>query len=132
MAVRNGVFVSGLFVTSPELQQRFSQFLPGADKQNYLASTILGSIIPATIFTCIAVPLDLVVAMRQADPSGKLYTSAITAMKSAYKMHGLRALKAGALMRLAASSAELIVYNLANNMLSQPPGPKPTPGPKPK
>jgi hypothetical protein len=123
MAVRNGVFVSGLFVTSPELQRRFSQFLPGNEKQNYLASTILGSLIPATIFTCVAVPLDLVVAMRQADPSGKLHASAMSAMKSAYKMHGLRALKAGALMRLLASTVELTVFNMVNNMLSQTPAP---------
>jgi hypothetical protein len=125
MAIRNGTFVSGLFVTSPELQKRLSSYIPGSGPTHQTVTTTLASVIPATLFTCVAVPLDLVAVMRQSDPSGKLHKSAISALKTAYKMHGLRALKAGALMRLLASTIELTGFNLVNNNILEKLSPRP-------
>lgn len=114
MAIRNGTFVSGLFVTSPELQQRLEQRLPGSGWTHKFLTTSLASVIPGAIFTFVALPTDLAAVMRQADPCGKVHKSAIQALQAAYKMHGLSAIRAGALMRLLASTIELSVFNLVN------------------
>lgn len=107
MANRNGCFMSGLFVTSGKLQQFMNQYI-----DNKIASTAVACSIQATLYTTVAIPLDIAAVMRQSDPSKKLYSSSLHALKLAYKKHGFSAFKTGALMRLLASTIELTGFNL--------------------
>lgn len=127
MAIRNGTFVSGLFVTSPELKKMIDPQIPGSGVVHHMAATALGAAIPATIFTCVAVPFDLAAIMRQSDPNKEKFHSTLQAMQKAFAKHGIAALKAGVLLRLCASIIEMTGFNLLadtyNNVL---PGNGPT------
>jgi hypothetical protein len=128
MSIRNGTFLSGLFVTSPELKKLIETRIPGSGTAHYVASTALGSAIPATIFTGIAIPLDLAAVMRQSDPNKEKFHSTIQALKQAHAKHGIAAFKAGALLRLFACVIEMTGFNLLNDgyshLLSDAPRPK--------
>lgn len=112
MAIRNGTFVSGLFVTSPELKKIIDPKIPGSGIAHHMTATALGAAIPATIFTCVAVPFDLAAIMRQSDPNKEKFHSTLQAMQKVYSKHGIAALKAGMLMRLCASIIEMTGFSL--------------------
>lgn len=111
MALRNGSFVSGLFVTSPELSKMFDKMLPGTSSLHQFTSVAAGAAVSATIFTSIVVPFDIAAVMRQSDPSEEVYRSTFQAAKKAYQKHGVSALKTGMLMRLLACNIEMIGFN---------------------
>lgn len=110
MSIRNGFFMSGLFVMSPELKKRMEKTI-----KNPVAATAAASTVQASLYTTIAVPLDLAAVMRQSDPSKILYKTGFDALKAAFMKHSFSAFKTGALMRLLASSIELTGFNLAFN-----------------
>lgn len=112
MAFRNGGFCSGLLVTTPEIKRRVDNFIPGTGVPHNFATTALGAMIPATIFTCMVVPFDLAAVMRQSDTSEKVFTSAFDAMKKAYSKHGIAAIKAGTALRLLSTYIEMIGFNM--------------------
>lgn len=108
MAIRNGCFMSGLFVTSPELKKLMRQYI-----ENNKTATVAACSIQATLYTTVAIPLEIAFVMRQSDPSKKLFSSSLHALKLAYMKHGFSAFKTGALMRLFANTIEIAGFNLS-------------------
>ncbi len=115
MAVRNGTFLSGLLVTTPALQEKINQHIPGVGKAHDIATMVLASTIPASMYICVAIPLDFMAIMRQSDPSGKIHISAFQAIKAAYHKHGKAAFRAGLGNRLLACTIEMAGFNLFKN-----------------
>jgi hypothetical protein len=115
MAVRNGTFVSSLLVATPVLQKKIDQHISGTGKVHDVAIMILASTIPASMYICVAIPLDFMAIMRQSDPLGKIHTSAFQAIKAAYHKHGRAAFKAGLGNRLLACTIEMAGFNLFKN-----------------
>lgn len=110
MALRNGLFMSGLFITSPELKRIIEREI-----NSPLVSITTACSIQALLYTTVAIPLELAAVMRQSDPSRLQYQSATHALKVAYAKHGYLAFKTGAAMRLLANAIELTGFNLAIN-----------------
>ncbi len=115
MAIRNGTFISSLLVTTPALQKKINHLIPGSGKAHDIATMVLASTIPASAYICVVVPLDFMAIMRQSDPSGKVYTSALQTLKAAYHKHGRGAFKAGLGNRLIACTIEMAGFNLLKN-----------------
>lgn len=112
MAFRNSRFCSGLLVTTPEIKRRVDNFIPRTGAPHNFATTALGAMIPATIFTCMVIPFDLAAVMRQSDTSENVFASAFDAMKKAYSKHGIAAIKAGTALRLLSTYIEMIGFNM--------------------
>lgn len=119
MGVRNGTFLGNLLITTPALQKGLDPHIPGSGTMHDIVTTILASTIPASIYICIAVPLDFMAIMRQSDPSGRVYASAFQAMNAAYHKHGKSAFKAGLSHRLVACIIEMAGFNLFRNFYTR-------------
>ncbi len=119
MAIRNGTFLSGLFITSPELKKRLDPIISGRGTAHHVASTVVGAAIPATIFTGVAIPFDVAAVMRQSDPNKERFNTTFHALQKAYAKHGITAFKAGALLRLCACVIEMTGFNLLNDGYNQ-------------
>lgn len=112
MMLRNGNFFGGVFVTAPELKKQFEEKLPGTGPGYTLAASVGASVISAAMFTAVVVPFDISAIMAQSDPSKKIFKSPWEASKLAYKHHGLPALKTGTMLRLAASTVEMLGFSI--------------------
>lgn len=119
MGLRNGTFISLLYVTTPVLYEKLDNHVPGTGKTHTVATMILASTIPASIYICVAIPLDFMAIMRQSDPSGKVYRTAFQAIKAAYNKHGVAAFKAGLANRLIACTIEMAGFNLLKNYYTE-------------
>jgi hypothetical protein len=115
MGGRNGLFLGGIFVATPALQEKMDQHIPGVGKTHDIATMVLASTIPASMYICVAIPLDFMAIMRQSDPSGKIHTSAFQAIKAAYHKHGKAAFRAGLGNRLLACTIEMAGFNILKN-----------------
>ncbi len=127
MALKTGTFVSGIYVTSPELQKLLNIYLPGQTFANRMAISATAAAVPAILFTLASVPHELAAVMRQSDPSQKLFNSSFSALKAAYKKHGMRAMRAGLLMRLLASTIELTINTFSFNVIQEAANSRPRP-----
>lgn|GEM_PF-6299911 len=119
MAIRNGTFLCGLFVTTPELKKWFEKHMPGSGVVHQMAASLLGATVPATIFTCVAIPFDLAAILRQSDPDKQRFHSTLHVLQQVYRKHGLSAIKTGLLLRAAATCIEMAGVNLLKDKYHQ-------------
>lgn len=119
MIIRNGIFSSGLLVTTPELAKKLDKIIPGADFKHRLLKTTLGATIPATLFTAISIPFDLAAVGRQTDYAAIKFDSAFETLSKIYNKHGIRAIKVGLLLRLASTLIEMTGFSILNEQYQQ-------------
>lgn len=133
MMLRNGTFATSLFLGAPacatwlkknvdsvtKIDESIDTLIPMNAKGNNLTASFLGAIIPAAVANTVAIPVDLAMIMRQADPGRQSYTTFGRALIAAYQRHGIHAFKAGVFSRLIATTIELAGFNILYNYYSQ-------------